>query len=243
MENVSGVYAIVHTSSGKAYVGSSKDIQKRLANHQKYLRLGTHANSYLQNAYNKYGRHQFNFATLEFCNEIFRIEREQFWIDQLQSASKEFGFNLSKKAFPTVQSDEGIKAIIESNKRRTGKTNIILDKDAWRAKISASRKGKPLSEKQRAALIARSIKRTGIPWVAKNPDAWRANISASRTGKKYGKRNPEIGKKISASLTGIHHSESRKSNISKAIMALSKEARSLRALKAWDTKRAKKEVL
>jgi group I intron endonuclease len=46
----------------------------------------------------------------------------------------------------------------------------------------------------------------------------------------------------SASLTGIPHSNDRKANISKSIMAMSQEARSLRAFKAWKTKRAKMEV-
>jgi len=95
----------------------------------------------------------------------------------------------------------------------------------------------------RERIGASNRRRTGKPWKAADPFTWKKNISASRSGKKYGPRNAEVGRKIAASLTGKPHSENRKKNISNSIMALSPEARSARAFKAWETKRAKKEVL
>jgi group I intron endonuclease len=201
-EQVSGVYAITHLLSGRSYIGSSRDIISRWAGHQNQLKANTHHSSYLQKAWNKYGSKAFCFVVLEPCAEAIRVQREQFWIDQIQAANREFGFNLSPMAHAACPGEEGRLNIAESNRRRTG-----------------------------------------TPWVPKDKDGWREKISAARSGKKYGKRDPRIGKKIAAALTGVSHSDERKKNISKSIMALSPEARSARAFKAWETKRAKKEVL
>lgn len=202
MEKISGVYAIMHPSSGRAYIGSSIDVLGRCANHQRDLRVGTHGNKYLQNAWTRYGESSFHFHILEHCSPSDRIAREQFWIDQVQASNRAFGFNLSSMAHAGCPGEEGRLNIAESNRCRTG-----------------------------------------TQWIPKNRDEWRAKISAARSGKKYGPRNPEVGQKIAASLIGKPHSENRKKNISNSIMALSPEARSARAFKAWETKRAKKEVL
>lgn len=202
MEQISGVYAITHVSSGRAYIGSSKDVLARWAGHQRSLNHNRHQNSYFQNAWNKYGSLAFHFGIVERCLPTERVAREQFWIDQVQASTEGFGFNISPMAHAPCPGEEGRKRIGESNKRRIG-----------------------------------------MPWIPSDKEAWRAKISAARTGKTYGKRDVAVGRKIAAALMGQPHSEERKSNISKSIMALSPEARSARAYKAWITKRAKKEVL
>jgi len=174
-ETVSGVYAITHLASGRAYIGSSKDVMGRLANHQKTLREGRHVNQYLQRAYVKHGKSEFDFSPLEWCEASVRVDREQFWIDQLQAANKEFGFNLSPEA-----------------------TNGFAS---------------PLC---RERMVAANKSRKGTTWKASDPEAWKSKISASRTGKIYGPRNPEVGKKIAASLKGKPLSEERKAKISAA---------------------------
>ena len=57
MERVSGVYMIV--INGKSYIGSSVFIQQRWKQHKSDLKCNRHANSYLQNAYNKYKEAKF----------------------------------------------------------------------------------------------------------------------------------------------------------------------------------------
>jgi group I intron endonuclease len=50
----------------------------------------------LQNAWNKYGSESFVFEVLEHCDKNLLQEKEQYWIDLLDTCNK--GFNISKKA-------------------------------------------------------------------------------------------------------------------------------------------------
>lgn len=88
-----GLYAIVHAPTNKAYVGSSKDIQKRLACHASFLRRGKHHCAHLQNAYRLYGQSAFTFKVLATCDtrdEAQELEQAvlDIWYGGLYNASK-----------------------------------------------------------------------------------------------------------------------------------------------------------
>jgi group I intron endonuclease len=65
----------------------------------------------LQRAYNKYGIDNFIYEIIEECNELLLIEREQYWIDSLNSCKN--GYNSS----PTAGSPLGIKRSKKSKKK------------------------------------------------------------------------------------------------------------------------------
>lgn len=92
----SGIYKIEHEKSGKVYVGSSKDIRKRWRQHSSGLRRKRHHNQRLQRAYNKYGSDAFRYEVLEYCSVDVLLDREQFWMDELDSYSS--GYNCSPYA-------------------------------------------------------------------------------------------------------------------------------------------------
>ena len=85
-ENICGVYKITNKVNGKIYIGSSKDIYKRWKHHVCRLNSGKHVNSYLQNAWNKYGEDSFIFDIQEVCDENHIREREQYYIDVYNDA-------------------------------------------------------------------------------------------------------------------------------------------------------------
>lgn len=62
-----GVYAIVHTASGKRYIGSSANISKRFGAHRRALRKGKHQNVHFQRAWDKYSEAAFDFQVVEEC--------------------------------------------------------------------------------------------------------------------------------------------------------------------------------
>ena len=66
----------------------------RCEHHRSSLRRGDHRNAHLQAAWNKYGEDNFEFTVLEFADPNDLLNAEQNWIDQTQSANKEFGFNI-----------------------------------------------------------------------------------------------------------------------------------------------------
>lgn len=95
---ISAIYYIYNTKSQKMYIGSSKDVIKRLNCHQRHLRQNNHDNKYLQNSWNVYKEDNFTFAILERTKSKNLIEREQFWIDYYNSHNDKFGYNICPKA-------------------------------------------------------------------------------------------------------------------------------------------------
>lgn len=79
----SGIYCILNLVNQKKYIGSSKNLQERLINHKCQLLKNKHGNKILQNSWNKYYKDNFVYIILEYCEKEKLIEREQFYIDNL----------------------------------------------------------------------------------------------------------------------------------------------------------------
>lgn len=80
MHKISGVYKICGPND-KVYIGSSKNIEKRIEVHRWELKNNKHKNKHLQAAWNKYGELAFTIEILEQC-PVENLEKlEQFYID------------------------------------------------------------------------------------------------------------------------------------------------------------------
>lgn len=76
-QDLAGVYRLHNLSDGACYVGSSKRVKKRIADHFNLLSHGRHPNRVLQAAYNKFGRGSFGWAIEVICedpNDLDTIE-------------------------------------------------------------------------------------------------------------------------------------------------------------------------
>lgn len=80
-KRVIGVYGIVHSPSGRTYIGSSIDVINRYSFHKHALRHGIHKTSELQRMWNQDGEDCFEFKVLEFCGRDVLLDREQHWLD------------------------------------------------------------------------------------------------------------------------------------------------------------------
>lgn len=78
----SGIYCIINLKNQHKYVGSSMNIYTRINTHVSALRGNYHQNSYLQNAFNKYGDESFEVYILEFTDNL--LVREQFYINTIK---------------------------------------------------------------------------------------------------------------------------------------------------------------
>lgn len=140
---VAGIYQIKNLINGKIYIGSSRYIKNRFSTHKGFLNKNCHDNSYLQNAWNKYGAEAFEFSVLEQITNFDKLEeREQHWIDFTGCNDRELGYNLRLEA--------------NNNKGINKKTGYIHTLEA-RAKISEAHKGKEVSNETRAKLSAWQI--------------------------------------------------------------------------------------
>jgi group I intron endonuclease len=78
----SGVYKILNKTTQKCYIGSTiMSINKRIMHHINRLRCNKHKNTYLQNAWNKYGEDDFIIEIIEITDKNNTLSREQYWID------------------------------------------------------------------------------------------------------------------------------------------------------------------
>lgn len=85
---VRGIYQIQNLKTLKVYVGSSKNIGKRIQFHFSQLRRGKHDSPKLQHSFVKHSEAAFTVALLERCDTITDAEltaREQVWMDNLNA--------------------------------------------------------------------------------------------------------------------------------------------------------------
>lgn len=122
-----GIYEIYCSKSGKRYIGSSKNIEKRWESHLRGLRSGKHHNYYLQKAYYRYGEDNFVFNILKIVDnekDLYMIEEQfikKFKFNKLFNAMRKPGA-IPKKKSRWMQ-------YCEQNKR--GKQNDKKDEWAW----------------------------------------------------------------------------------------------------------------
>lgn len=139
--NYSGIYCIKNTINDKIYVGSAKKLNYRLWNHKHNLIKNKHANNILQNFVNKYGIDILYCEILEKVDELYLLEREQYYLDTLKPE-----FNILKIAGSnagTVMSEE---QKIKISKNRKG----IFHSEDTKRKISESLKGIPKTKEHSA---------------------------------------------------------------------------------------------
>lgn len=88
------IYLIKNLINNKVYIGSTKDVKSRKANHFSQLNSNTHKNLHLQRSFNKYGRNNFSFHILEYLNsENDLYKKEAIWINNFNSLNYKFGYN------------------------------------------------------------------------------------------------------------------------------------------------------
>ena len=100
MKIKTGIYKIKNLINNKVYIGSAVNIDRRWSLHQYHLSKNIHHSKKLQNSVNKNGIDNFIFEIIEECESGILIEREQYWIDFLNSYNN--GYNSTPKAGSTL---------------------------------------------------------------------------------------------------------------------------------------------
>ena len=117
----SGIYCIINIKNGKKYIGSSKNIYKRLLKHRSLLRKNKHQNKILQNSWNKYNEYNFDYYILEYCDENQLQIKEQQYIDTNNS-----DFNITKIVERNTLSKESRKLQSETRIKKIASGEIKL---------------------------------------------------------------------------------------------------------------------
>lgn len=109
----SGIYKITNMVTGDFYIGSSVNLCKRFQTHRSYLVGNRHANTFLQNSWNKYGEQAFEFAAVLLCDKSMALFFEQLLIDGLKPT-----FNIA----PYVHACNRGRLLTEEHKRKISET-------------------------------------------------------------------------------------------------------------------------
>lgn len=154
VEIKTGIYKIINNINGKVYVGSAINISDRFLDHKQMLKRNKHHSTKLQNSVNKHGVENFTFEIIEECSKELLIEREQYWIDTLDSYKS--GYNCRPNAsnmLNFVFSAESKEKMKKSQKGlHSGTKHPLYGKkhsEETKEKIRISKIGKKLSEETR----------------------------------------------------------------------------------------------
>lgn len=188
MEVISGVYRIWNVVTGQSYIGSSRHIYRRWAQHIGTLPRGKHLSPYLQRSWNRHGATAFIFEILEIVAPDERIMREQVYLD------------IAKPAYnscPVAGKTEGWKHSQESieKMRRVQSCRKPFKLTPEQAhKISLAKKGKPRPQSVKDALRKAKLGKKLSPETC-------AKMSA---GQKLRNQSPERQRQLKEQVQRMH---------------------------------------
>ena len=84
------IYFIKNKITSKYYIGETIDYKNRISHHFTDLKYNNHHSHKLQNAYNTYGKDNFEWGVIEEVDDKIRFEKERYYIEQYDSYINEY---------------------------------------------------------------------------------------------------------------------------------------------------------
>jgi len=155
-----GIYKITNKQTGKFYIGSSVNVEKRWRAHKSRLRLGVHSNQHLLSAWGKYGEESFDFSILQEVEEEVLLDVEQQVIDESGCLDRKVGYNKAPFAGSPMKGRKHSK----ETKEKIAKTSAgRKHTKETKAKIRAANTGRHVSEETKRKMSAAAKKRGVLP--------------------------------------------------------------------------------
>ncbi|MHB0929570.1 MAG: GIY-YIG nuclease family protein [Candidatus Nanopelagicales bacterium] len=124
---ISGVYAIFHLPSGRAYVGSALDIARRTKEHRRALDAGTHKCVALARLWAKDGSTAFSFRIISEAHPTYLVIAEQLAMNRFKAS----GQLLNKVAASRQQSIQDKEAAVSARFKLYYDTCLATGWRAW----------------------------------------------------------------------------------------------------------------
>jgi group I intron endonuclease len=118
-----GIYKIENIVTGDFYIGQSINLKNRRYQHFYELKKNKHKNKYLQNSFNKYGKENFKFFILLYCDINNLTFYEQLLVDNLNPA-----FNLCLECVHHIIGKHKPQSLIKIQQlnKKNNKSNKII---------------------------------------------------------------------------------------------------------------------
>lgn len=147
---VSGVYFIRNLVNNKVYIGSSVDVKARWNVHYSLLKRDIHWNKHLQSAWNKCRGDNFVFNIFEEVEDVNKLyEREQYWLDKIQSYERCNGYNMAEDAEASMRGRK-IGPMSKEHREKLSKAHKGVKRGSMseeqKRKISKGERGKKLRD-------------------------------------------------------------------------------------------------
>jgi hypothetical protein len=229
-EKISGIYCIECIVDNKKYIGRSNDIFGRFSVHKKFLRRGSHWNSYLQYSFNKHGEDNFKFWIVQNCDVNILPDMEIYWVEYFDAYIRNGGgFNMTRGG-ETPPDNTGFHHTEESKQKISdatrGENNPNFGKlmpEETKKKLYDANKGRKFSEEHKRKLSEARIGENNPNFGKPMSEEQKNKISISKIGKNtgedapfYNRHHTEESKKIMSDLAkGRKLSEESKQKISK----------------------------
>ncbi len=163
-----GLYYIVNVTTGRIYIGSSKDVRRRWRQHWSDLEAGNHHCAHLQNSWNVRGSADFEFVLIAVISDLsVMLETEDRLIKKFKKSEI---YNSTRGAVGCFHSEETKRKIGDASrgKPRSEVTKVRISatlrgttKSAeHRLKIGQSQRGKIISPEVRAKMSAAHLARS-----------------------------------------------------------------------------------
>jgi group I intron endonuclease len=188
------IYKITNKTNGKTYIGKTeKSLNERWKHHLKHVKKGT--NRYLYDAIRHYGINNFSIEKIEKVTDKSELnQKEIYWIKQLKSNNKNFGYNMTEGGDGGKMSDVIYKRLADQ------KRGIPLT-DQHKKNVSDSLKGVFVGRK-----LSKKWKRKISETLKKRYKNGELKTDFLKIGWKKGKDHPMYGK---------HHTKKTKKRLSK----------------------------
>lgn len=193
------IYKIVNKISGKIYVGKSKNPASRFVRHIKIAETFSKTDNHFQaihGAIKKYGKENFLLEIIEVCDEPVANDREIYWINELRTQIKDYGYNLTSGG-------DGVNHVSEESKaKRRAKMLGRKHSEEHKRKISQSNMGRIISLESRIKISqANSGKNNGMAGKTHSDDV-KKKMSEFQSLRERRALTDEEKSKLSANLKG-----------------------------------------
>lgn len=232
-KGVAGVYKIRNIQTGKVYIGSSKNLKNRIRDHR--IALKNNQNSpYLQRAYNKYGKANFEFKVLLRCDaqRAVLLVHEQHFIDIYDATNPKYGYNLVPIAGSNLGHKHNNQARTNMSNAQKGKKHTAETIEKMKGRAPWNKGGTGVYNKETLTKIGAASKgnqnllgfkfsdesKKKMSDSHKGHTPWNKGLKGVQTAWNKGKRwSDTVKKKLSEAHKGYVMPEDQKQNISKAL--------------------------